>query len=611
MARQNIFTGTVGNDGTGDDLRTGATKINANFTELYSNITALSLQLNLQSVNSNGIGFGFDGILFDGATKDSMTTVTRLIPADPTQVNNITLQDSTGTLAFMTDIKREANRDYILGIRGGSTKLLDSASAIDALFGAGFLDSARANRLSLDSTDVTAYIDSAYVQFRQKKALDSSAALGMSLQTSTQVDSSIDSAFLKFGIIGNHQVDQAITDLQAVLLGTVTDQVPEDSAGSNSGSGPGNLYFTTARANTAIDNRVTTAFVDALNVDAETLGGQTLANLQADYQDATEVQTLINNNFDAVGRDFVPATDETYDLGTATKKWKDLHLSGTTIFLGGGELKFENSEFRFGGGTLGINDAVVLDPTQRLFFDSAAGAPNITKSDAVQTNGLVISANALSLRTVDDVSADWFVRTNTPAGGTMSRFGEGGLVMLPHNTDTERTQYHTNAFYNTTYRKGAMHYNTDQNKFEFADSDGWYAIDRAAVASAAVNAQYLQFGYNATISGASSAVDLVGANGASMLSGVVMPVAGTILRITMSSNAAAHSSGSLTHQINIYKNGSSVATPSVEVTSTGEITLNSALSIAFAAGDRLKIAVDNDTGLDTIDHNVIVRFVES
>lgn len=611
MARQNIFTGTVGNDGTGDDLRTGATKINANFTELYSNITALSLQLNLQSVNSNGIGFGFDGILFDGATKDSMTTVTRLIPADPTQVNNITLQDSTGTLAFMTDIKREANRDYILGIRGGSTKLLDSASAIDALFGAGFLDSARANRLSLDSTDVTAYIDSAYVQFRQKKALDSSAALGMSLQTSTQVDSSIDSAFLKFGIIGNHQVDQAITDLQAVLLGTVTDQVPEDSAGSNGGSGPGNLYFTTARANTAIDNRVTTAFVDALNVDAETLGGQTLANLQADYQDATEVQTLINNNFDAVGRDFVPATDETYDLGTATKKWKDLHLSGTTIFLGGGELKFENSEFRFGGGTLGVDDALVLDPTQRLFFDSASGAPNITKSDAVQPNGLVISANALSLRTTDDVSADWFVRTNTPAGGTMSRFGEGGLVMLPHNTDTERTQYHTNAFYNTTYRKGAMHYNTDQNKFEFADSDGWYAIDRAAVASAAVNAQYLQFGLNGTVSGASSAVDLVGANGSSMLSGVVMPVAGTILRITMSSNAAAHSSGSLTHQINIYKNGSSVATPSVEVTSTGEITLNAALSIAFAAGDRLKIAVDNDTGLDTEDHNVVVRFVES
>ena len=611
MARQNIFTGTVGNDGTGDDLRTGATKINANFTELYSNITALSLQLNLQSVNSNGIGFGFDGILFDGATKDSMTTVTRLIPADPTQINNITLQDSTGTLAFVTDIKREANRDYILGIRGGTTKLLDSASAIDALFGAGFLDSARANRLSLDSTDVTAYIDSAYVRFRQKTGLDSDAALGMGLQTATAVDSSIDSALRKFDIQGNLKVDSAISDLQAALLGSVTDDIPEDSANANGGSGAGNLYFTTTRANTAIDNRVTTAFVDALNVDAETLGGQTLANLQSTFTDATEVQTQIDSNFDHVNRDFVPHVDETYDLGTATKKWKDLHLSGTTIFLGGGEVKFENSEFRFGGGTLGVDDALVLDPTQRLFFDSAAGAPNITKSDTVQPNGLVISANALSLRTTDDVSADWFVRTNTPAGGTMSRFGEGGLVMLPHNTDAERTQYHTNAFYNTTYRKGAMHYNTDQNQFEFADSDGWYAIDRAAVASAATNAQYLQFGYNSTISGASSAIDLLGANGSSMLSGVVMPVAGTITRVTISSNANAHSTGSLTHQLNIYKNGSGVATPSVEVTSTGEITMNSAVSVSFAAGDRLKLAIDNDTGLDTEDHNVTVRFVEN
>jgi hypothetical protein len=96
-----------------------------------------------------------------------------------------------------------------------------------------------------------------------------------------------------------------------------------------------------------------------------------------------------------------------------------------------------------------------------------------------------------------------------------------------------------------------------------------------------------------------------------MLSGVVMPVAGTITRVTISSNANAHSTGSLTHQLNIYKNGSGVATPSVEVTSTGEITMNSAVSVSFAAGDRLKLAIDNDTGLDTEDHNVTVRFVEN
>lgn len=36
MARQNIFTGTTANDGTGDTLRSAFTKVNANFVELYN-----------------------------------------------------------------------------------------------------------------------------------------------------------------------------------------------------------------------------------------------------------------------------------------------------------------------------------------------------------------------------------------------------------------------------------------------------------------------------------------------------------------------------------------------------------------------------------------------
>jgi len=36
MAYQSIGRGTSANDGTGDDLRTGAGKVNANFVELYT-----------------------------------------------------------------------------------------------------------------------------------------------------------------------------------------------------------------------------------------------------------------------------------------------------------------------------------------------------------------------------------------------------------------------------------------------------------------------------------------------------------------------------------------------------------------------------------------------
>ena len=600
MAQQIVNTGTVGNDGTGDDLRTGATKINANFTEIYSNITALSLQLNLASVNSNGVGFGFDGILFDGATKDSFTTVTRLVPADPSQINIVTIPDSTGTIALLSDI----NRDTVLGVKGAGTKLLDSAAAIKAMFDRGFIDSARMVRITLDSADVTAYIDSAYVNARADGGLDSAKATALFLLP-VQVDSSFDSNFARDIASRDVRLDNLDSAVNAITNFT-TDDVTEGA----------NLYFTTTRANTAIDNRVDLGFINNLNVDAETLGGQTLAQLQSSFTDATEVQAQIDSNFDHVNRDFVPHVNETYDLGTSTKKWKDLHLSGTTIFLGGGELRYENSEFRFGGGTLGVNDALVLDSGQRLFFDSALGAPNITKSNHLTANGLTINANAIALRTTDDVDNDWFVRTNTPAGGAMSRFGEGGLVMLPHNTDTERTQYRTNAFYSDTFRKGAMHYNTDQNKFEFADSNGWFAIDSAGsyaatAAAAATNAQYIQFGLNATLSGAGSAQSVLGSNGSSLGTGVVMPVAGTVTNITVSSTTTAHSGGSLTHSASLYKNNSYQSGISVEVTSAGAVGLSGSFNATFAAGDRLKVQLDNDTGLDTEDHIVIVRFVES
>ena len=42
-----------------------------------------------------------------------------------------------------------------------------------------------------------------------------------------------------------------------------------------------NLYYTDARANTAIDARVTQTFVNNLNVDAATLGGDSKATLLA------------------------------------------------------------------------------------------------------------------------------------------------------------------------------------------------------------------------------------------------------------------------------------------------------------------------------------------
>lgn len=54
-----------------------------------------------------------------------------------------------------------------------------------------------------------------------------------------------------------------------------------------------NLYYTTARANSAIDARVTKTFVDNLNIDANTVGGNTAADLRS-YSDTKAANAYSN-----------------------------------------------------------------------------------------------------------------------------------------------------------------------------------------------------------------------------------------------------------------------------------------------------------------------------
>ena len=124
MARQIINTGTTGNDGTGDDLRTGATKINDNFSELYGD--AAALQVSVGSAGGlDGISFDNKQIVFEGITDDSSETT--LTTVDPTADRTISLPNVSGTLpvlaaASTTQITATPEELNILdGVSGVST----------------------------------------------------------------------------------------------------------------------------------------------------------------------------------------------------------------------------------------------------------------------------------------------------------------------------------------------------------------------------------------------------------------------------------------------------------------------------------------------------------
>jgi len=74
-----------------------------------------------------------------------------------------------------------------------------------------------------------------------------------------------------------------------------------------------NLYYTVARANSAIDARVTKSFVDALNVDADTLDSlNSTSFLRSDAADS-HTHTI------------TPSADNSIDLGSSSNRYNEVY----------------------------------------------------------------------------------------------------------------------------------------------------------------------------------------------------------------------------------------------------------------------------------------------
>ena len=88
MARQTINTGTIANDNTGDTMRNAGTKINANFSEIYTILGGDSV------TPTTTMSFGTNTITAEGSVADAHETT--LAFTNATQDRTITFPDETG-----------------------------------------------------------------------------------------------------------------------------------------------------------------------------------------------------------------------------------------------------------------------------------------------------------------------------------------------------------------------------------------------------------------------------------------------------------------------------------------------------------------------------------
>jgi len=162
-----------------------------------------------------------------------------------------------------------------------------------------------------------------------------------------------------------------------------------------------------------------------------------------------------------VGGDLTPSSDSAYDLGSTSKKWKDLHLSGSTIHLGtillqdsGGQLVTRDSS---SGPTtslgLGANTTDNLtEGSTNLYFTNAradaradarvaaALASDITIGGDLTVNGTTTTINSTTL-TVDDKNIVLSSGGNTAAANGAGITIDGANATMLYNSSSHRFDF--------------------------------------------------------------------------------------------------------------------------------------------------------------------------
>ena len=203
--------------------------------------------------------------------------------------------------------------------------------------------------------------------------LDKTKIIGMSNSTGTTVDVTPEHA-LHVGLSGL-SANSTYYVLEDGSYSTVAD-TNDAKLGTALNSTTISLDFTEAvvasnlatyATKTYVDNQITSLVdsspdaLNTLNELAAAMGDDasfstTITNSIATKLSTTDFTTTANAWAGTIGTHLLPDTDITYDLGSATHRFRDLYLDGSTIDLGGQTIKatatgIEVSEIKIGTGT--------------------------------------------------------------------------------------------------------------------------------------------------------------------------------------------------------------------------------------------------------------------
>lgn len=272
-----------------------------------------------------------------------------------------------------------------------------SAAAIVNL-GAGILSGSQHEGMNLSGSFSGSYIGNGSGLTNLDVAQVATIKNDFTNQTSVNVDHNFDSRNVNIAVYNdsNVQILPASVTLSTVNRAVVT----FDSSTSG--------YIVASKGGHIVSGSVSADNISGLDTKLVNLG----------FASTGSNTFTADQNF---GGHLLPSVDETYDLGSPSKKWRDLHLSGSSIFLGDAKLSVQ-------GGTLQVLESGSDDIAASNLSGSFTGS--FTGDGSALTGVVAAGTISSSAQIADEISGSGDVRFEALNAVTSSYATKLGLGII-------------------------------------------------------------------------------------------------------------------------------------------------------------------------------------
>ena len=231
---------------------------------------------------------------------------------------------------------------------------------------------------------------------------------------------------------------------------------------------------------THLDSKIDSASLD--NISSFSDVDDRLDSIALNYMTAARLPAYFQNGH---AGNLLPSVDSSYDLGSANYKWKDLHLSGSTIFIGGTTIKASGGSIITGQpieAELKIAAGAGLDVNDNVIVNNDTTGTNLTGGFMFQSNNAQKSGfNIVNQDQLGQLTVAMDANLNGSLINWEGAIRTGNLTTTAINTlDTNLTtaMSNTSANFSPLFVSGAgvdgsWLYDTTVSKNKFRENGNW------------------------------------------------------------------------------------------------------------------------------------------